>query len=115
MTRMWAVNPKVMCTQHLLGEHREMHQVQGMVESYEHAKAVMEGLAGSNAIDTTRIKERHDELVEEMLRRGYDGHSTPMESVDDTTGGVGDVDEDESLQLLLRRCPDCRERAKDVL
>jgi hypothetical protein len=114
MTRMWDVNPKVMCTNHLLGEHREMHQVKGMVEKYEHAEAVMEGLAGSNAIDTDKIRERHDVLVAEMKERGYDGHKTPMEPVDDKTGGVGKVDTDESMQLLLRRCEDCRERAMNL-
>jgi hypothetical protein len=115
MTRMWDVKPEVMCRQHLLGEHREMHQVKGMVEQYEHAEAVMKGLAGSNAIDTTKIRERHSVLVDEMLSRGYDGHSTPMEPVDDKTEGIGDVDSDESMQLLLRRCEMCRERAKERL
>lgn len=113
MTRMWLVDPAIMCKNHLLGEHREMHQVKGTVEKHKHGKNVLKGLADVNAIDTRLIKERHDELVEEMKNRGWTGHQTPMEDVENPGEDIGEIDREENLELILRRCKDCRERAKE--
>lgn len=114
MTRMWGVNPRILCQNHILGEHREMHQVKGTVEKHDHGESILEGLADTNAIDTTLIKERHDELVEEMRRRGWDGHSTPMEEINNQYDGIGQIDIDENLTLLLERCDDCKERFEEL-
>lgn len=110
---MWNVDPQVMCQNHLLGEHREMHQVKGTVEKHDHGEAVLEGLAEENAIDTLKIKERHDELVKEMKRRDWDGHSTPMDEVDHKYDGIGSVDEQQNLELLVERCDECKERYEE--
>ena len=115
MTRMWGVDPKIMCHNHLLGEHREMHQVKGTVEKHDHGEAILEGLADANAINTLLIKQRHDDLVEEMERRDWDGHSTPMEDVENKFDGIGELDVEKNLELLLERCEDCRERYNETI
>lgn len=115
MTRMWGADPRILCQNHILGEHREMHQVKGTVEKHPHGEAVLEGLAEENAIDTTKIKKRHDALVEEMKRRGWDGHDSPMEDVENQYGGIGKINEVDSVELLVERCEDCRERWREGL
>lgn len=72
--RMWMVDPKLQCRQHLLGEARECHALVGMIN---HGKR----LSGTKYITTGlvevhNIRARHDELAEEMTRRGYH-HKSP--------------------------------------
>jgi hypothetical protein len=50
---------------------------------------------------------RHTYLVEEMFRRGYYGHQTPIEEV---LPEFGQVDVDFSLKDLYTRCEECRGR-----
>lgn len=38
MTRMWGVDPSLLCDPYLLGEHTEMYQVAGTVEITEDRK-----------------------------------------------------------------------------
>lgn len=111
---MWLVDPRIMCKNHLLGEHREMHQVKGTVEKHKHGENILKGLADTNAIDTLLIKARHDTLVKEMKRRGWTGHSTPMDEVDNQYGGIGKIDKEENLELILERCKECRERYEKI-
>lgn len=58
------------------------------------------------------MKGRHDDLVDEMLRRGFK-HESPYEQPDlsgyDLTGFV--VDRNLSLVELTSRCGECSERA----
>ena len=51
---------------------------------------------------------RHDELVEEMEKRGFN-HKSP---IDDWECGftVGEVDVKANLKELVRRCSDCKKR-----
>lgn len=105
MTRMWCVDPRLLCRQHLLGEHTELHQLVGHLRA-GHTNAVR-GHAERGQVDTSRISSRHEALVAEMERRGYT-HDSPL-SYDDTLD-LGEVDERENLEELAARCDDCRER-----
>lgn len=115
MTRIWGIAPELMCREHLLGEHREMHFIVGSIRDHPHGEAIAEGHAEKGQLDTSRIQARHDALAEEMESRGFD-HDSPMEYVDDLDLGEVDAERDPSLDTasirdeLADRCPDCRER-----
>ena len=75
---MWMVDPKRMCTRHLLGEHHEIHMFAGSIRR----KLSMTGYIQNNLLEPRSIKKRHDELVKEMERRGFTGHNSPLEQPD---------------------------------
>jgi hypothetical protein len=75
--RIWDLAPKLLCRQHLLGEHRELHAIWAVLT---------QGKKGySRHPETLRWKgrlaalyRRHTRLVHEMNRRGYH-HKTPLQ------------------------------------
>ena len=114
MTRMWAVDPRMLCRQHLLGEHSEMHEGVGLITS-DHAaenpktvKAQLEGQARAGNIDTTWFRPRHDALARELVSRGGE-HNSPLPAYDDPEIGEGAIGVNESVGTLLK-CDDCRPR-----
>lgn len=104
--RMWMVNPKLMCRQHLLGEHKEIHMFAGVLKK----GTSINGYLKNKLIDTDNLNSRHDELVTEMKARGYN-HKTPLKPIH-MLPGLGTVSVDKSFMELYRRCPDCRARIK---
>ena len=73
LMRMWMVTPKMMCHQHLLGEHRELHALAGTL-----LKGIsIQGYIDNNLIEVQSIILRHEALVNEMETRGYI-HRSPM-------------------------------------
>jgi len=99
--RMWMVAPKFMCRNHLLGEHRECHTLFGSL-------SIGRSIAGHlsrGQVEPQNLKARHDELADEMSRRGY-RHTSPLENFPDAP--VGRVDREASLNELMRRCVNCR-------
>lgn len=107
MTRLWGVTPEFLCSKHLLGEHKEMHQEAGTLENHPHGLAIVKGHAEKGQVDTSLIKERHDELVEEMKRRGMN-HNSPLDFEDDLD--LGEIDLEKNLKDLSERCEKCRDR-----
>ena len=109
--RMWNVDPKKMCREHLLGEHLEMH----MFLSTIRVGKSLEGYLKKHLVEVRNICARHDELVEEMLSRGWK-HTTPIpEEVEKgmmsmPTWNCGEVDAEANEKELIRRCERCRER-----
>jgi Pyrimidine dimer DNA glycosylase len=101
--RMWLVSPKLMCRQHLLGEHVEIHMLVGTIKRNKS----VQGYVDNGLIDTSLIQSRHDELVKEMVSRGYNHKS---ELLYEDKLHIGTVDSSHSLAELARRCPNCRER-----
>ena len=110
MTRMWCVDPSVLCSEHLLGEHVELHKLVGGIRNHPHGEAIADGQAAKGNIDTSRIDDRHDALAREMQARGYD-HDSPL-SYGETEyqAGVGCIDAEANREELARRCDDCAER-----
>lgn len=100
--RIWDVDPSIMCRAHLLGEHRELHALTGMIE-----KGIsLRGYVTTGLVDTRLIKPRHTSLVSEMKRRGYQ-HMSPLKPV---SMAKGSVDPDHNLKDLMSRCPTCAAR-----
>lgn len=106
--RMWMINPKILCRNHLLGEHGEIHK-------HRHnfiKKHKMNGRIGQ--IEPSAMETRHNELAVEMLARGYN-HQSPFEQPDISYLPPMFVNRNESLIDLLERCPECRKRSSNVL
>lgn len=104
------VDPKMMCNQHLLGEHVELHMLVGTLKR----KKRIVGFIAKKLLEPRSIQTRHDELVLEMNRRGMQ-HKSPLsippldhlseEELNST------VDEEASRIELLKRCPRCQKKA----
>jgi hypothetical protein len=70
--RIWDVEPRLLCRQHLLGEHRELHGLWNILTKHG-------GVGGYSQHPETRrwvgklaaLRARHEALVAEMTRRGY--------------------------------------------
>jgi hypothetical protein len=71
------IDPEMMCRKHLLGEHNEIHKHRHNFEKKHSIKKRIE----LKQIEPANMKKRHDELVKEMLRRGYN-HNSPYEMPD---------------------------------
>ncbi len=94
------VPPRKMCRKHLLGEHVEIHMA---VASLRLGKSVA-GFLEKGLLELHSLRRRHDQLVAEMLRRGY-RHSSPLGPIPRRTGGK--IDRRANRLELARRCPDC--------
>ncbi len=75
--RIWDIKPSKLCRAHLLGEHRELHAIWSILTKDKKGY--------SNHPETKRWKgkllalyKRHDELVREMKKRGYN-HNSDLE------------------------------------
>lgn len=103
--RIWDVEARLLCRQHLLGEHRELH---GLWNVYVRDRS------GYRRHPETRRWEgklaalfaRHQRLVEEMERRGY-RHGSPLDAALATGSEVQDqfVDPPEEQLRILRGKP----------
>ncbi len=98
--RMWMVSPRRMCRKHLLGEHVEIHMA---VATLRLGRSV-DGFLEKGLLELDKLRSRHDDLVAEMLRRGY-RHNSPLGHVPRRKGGK--VDRRANRLELIRRCPDC--------
>ena len=102
---MWGVKPVLLCRQHLLGEHLEMHMFAGTIKK----KISIAGYLENNLVDISLIKARHDDLAAEMTRRGYN-HNSPLKLGRVPVGGR--INRNKNLKELYKRCPACRQRIK---
>ena len=100
--RMWMVNPRIMCDQHLIGEHVELHMIVGALRKGKKLTGFV------NLIEVGSLNERHEALANEMERRGKT-HESPLVSVYEP---FGMVDRAKSLRDLVERCEACAERAR---
>lgn len=111
--RMWMVNPRNMCRQHLMGEHVELHMFLGAMR-----KGIsMQGYLDNNMLEPESIVTRHTALVQEMQRRGYK-HNSPLTEAMLDEACVGfrarglrawdtKIDRDAAEAELLYRCKEC--------
>ena len=103
--RMWMVNPKIMCRQHLLGEHVEIHMFIGTINLQKQVTGYLE----KGLLEIHNLYSRHEELVEEMKRRGYNHFS----NVGDKWKCVepkGKIDSVKNYEELSNRCSRCKSR-----
>lgn len=109
--RMWMVNPRILCRKHLLGNHVEDHMFLGHLK----LKRKVDGYIKNNLLEPLNLKKDHDQLVIEMLRRGYN-HNTPLTYEPQILKYLGEeylnhrIDLNASLCELLSRCNDCKAR-----
>ena len=114
--RMWMVDPKIMCRKHLLGEHVELHMFVGTIKR----KKRLSGYIKNNLLQFSAIHGRHQQLIEEMERRGYK-HKSPitLTELDEYFSNYSNeiqlfvIDKEESLKELLKRCKECRMRCQN--
>lgn len=75
--RIWDIEPKYLCRQHLLGEHRELHALWTVLtqnkRGYSKHPETLRWVDKQNALFL-----RHELLVQEMQKRGYT-HKTPLD------------------------------------
>ena len=101
--RMWSVNPRVLCNQHLLGEHNEMHMFAGCLR-----KGVsVQGYVDKGLVHVSQIRSRHEELVAEMIRRGM-RHKSPLPDFLTPIGQTNLVSVEANLVELRERCEICK-------
>jgi hypothetical protein len=101
--RLWGIDPKIMCRQHLLGEHKELHMMAGSIAL---GKSIR-GYVTTGLIDTRLIALRHEALATEMAQRGYK-HRSPLRYNDKLS--LGYIDLEHNLLDLITRCPSCAGR-----
>jgi len=72
--RVWDIEPKKLCRNHLLGEHRELHAIWVILtkgkKGYSHHPEVLRWKGKLRALYA-----RHEKLVEELMSRGYNHKS----------------------------------------
>lgn len=106
--RMWMVDPRSMCDQHLLGEHVELHMLAGTL-ARRHS---IDGYIDNGLLEPASMQDRHARLVEEMDRRGFN-HRSPLPEAElsylPQTAREARVDVDSVRRELARRCERCRE------
>lgn len=107
---MWMIPPKLLCNQHLLGEHSEIHKHR---HNFEKQHSMTGRIYPKVLIEPLALETRHDILVDEMLSRGMN-HQSPFEQPDvsylpdDQRYAL--VNRDTSMSDLLDRCDDCAHR-----
>jgi hypothetical protein len=108
--RIWDIPPDKLCRNHLLGEHSELHGIwsiltQGRQGGYAHHPEVLRWKGKLRALHL-----KHEEIVEEMRRRGYQ-HNSPLD-LELATGAVQQdtfIDSyEEQARILRSRGCDCR-------
>jgi hypothetical protein len=76
--RVWDISPSRLCRQHLLGEHAEVHAIWSIInqkkKGFYHHPEVKRWRGKLKA-----LYKRHERLVEELKKRGYD-HQSPLET-----------------------------------
>lgn len=108
--RIWDVAPNVLCRQHLLGEHRELHGLWNILTVHSASGGYSRHPETLRWVGKNRaLYDRHELLVAEMSRRGYQHHS-PLDEPADTDGAVQDVMIDpvaRQLAMLAAKPCDC--------
>lgn len=101
--RMWNVPTEIMCRNHLLGEHLEMHMFVGAIKR----KMNIQGFIENNLVDTSLLKKRHTQLIKEFKARGYNHKSKLLPF---SIRKMGKVHIEDNIKELARRCKECRKK-----
>lgn len=99
--RMWNVDPKLLCNQHLIGEHQEIHALVGIL-----LKGIsVEGYLEKGLLEIHTLRQRHTDLVIEMRRRKM-VHLSPLPIFQEREAGK--IDPAVSIEELMNRCTRCK-------
>ena len=102
------INPRTMCRNHLLGEHVECHMFVGTIKRRKSIRGYLE----KGLLEIHNIQDRHDELAEEMQRRGYK-HNSPIDFV--YKRKAGKINPEQNAVELFNRCTECRKLSSMTL
>lgn len=104
--RVWDVPPSILCRAHLLGEHRELHAIWTVLSQNKTGYARHpETIRWQGKLAALYL--RHEALVTEMTRRGYN-HASPLDPALATGSALQDVYVDSpERQLDLLRAKPC--------
>lgn len=113
------IDPQLMCIQHILGEHRELHALKGSIERtnpkrenhVRHRKMLIK-LARSNLIELKSLKERHEELVIHIENHRSPIDQTPVLRYLPKKTIQAKVDKEKSIQDLISRPNACRPKGR---
>ena len=106
--RLWLLPCWIMCDKHLAGEHVECHMFVGVIN-----KGIdLTGYFDNGLLEIHSLRQRHDELVEEMIRRGWN-HKSPLPSFQEEIRGH--VDKVSNFLELASRCERCRQLLIDCV
>jgi hypothetical protein len=112
--RMWGIYPSLLCNKHLIGEHGEIHKHK---HNFVKKHKITKRISPIVQIEPENMKSRHDELVEEMLKRGYN-HNSPYEQPDLSylidKERYAKIDINISINDLKSRCVECSKHLKDI-
>ena len=74
--RVWDVSPRLLCRKHLLGEHRELHGLWNILTKHKGKGGYSRHPETLRWVGKTKaLYMRHEQLVTEMGKRGYQHHS----------------------------------------
>ena len=96
--RMWMLPVGMMCMQHIVGEHRELHTIETMIRTGANIK----GYLDRKLLEPQHLLARHMQL-EGLLSTP---HLTPIVQPKDAV--IAFVDKEANQRELVRRCAACR-------
>jgi hypothetical protein len=106
--RMWMLNPKILCKNHILGQHLELHMFLGVIREGKK----LDGYIMNNLLEPLSIESYHNMIVEEMITRGMN-HKTPIENASKIITTLPDayyhkrINRMSAYKTLMDRCPKC--------
>jgi hypothetical protein len=103
--RMWGIPVENMCNKHLLGEHVEMHMFVGTINKNKN----LNGYFKNKLVVISEIKKRHNEIVNEMIKRGMN-HKSELPEFKWNSLEMGEINIEENKKELKRRCEECRKK-----
>jgi hypothetical protein len=75
--RVWDISPQILCRNHLLGEHKELHAIWTILTEGKSGYSFHpETLRWAGKLAALYI--RHEKLINEMKNRGYN-HNSPLD------------------------------------
>ena len=105
--RIWDIDPALLCRSHLLGEHRELHGLWNIL-AYDKRGYSQHPETKRWVGKQAALFHRHEQLVAEMLKRGYT-HASPLDAALASGSAAQDVfidPPDRQLEILRAKpCP----------
>jgi len=109
--RHWMINPRILCRKHLIAENVEAHMFVSTIRN----GVSIQGYIDKNLLEPLSLVSRHDEIANEMIRRGYK-HNSPIGDFDVTkyitnqNNLYKQVDKLSAFIDLITRCAACKAR-----
>jgi len=105
--RIWDIPPEILCRNHLLGEHREIHAIWSILtknkKGYSHHPEILRWRGKLKALYL-----RHEKIVYEIKKRGFN-HKSPLKS-DFASGKIIQKDYIDSIedQINILKSKKCK-------